>query len=58
MTHRKPGDNDERSSSSLILEQPEDYLSPEQRADAIAGVLASIALDLLRTRHEEHIARL
>jgi hypothetical protein len=38
--------------SEQIPERPEDYLSPEQRLDAIAEILATIALRSLRKHHE------
>ncbi len=37
---------------SPVLERPEDFLSPQQRADAIAEILATIAVRIIRKRHE------
>ncbi|MBV9471127.1 MAG: hypothetical protein JOZ57_17960 [Abitibacteriaceae bacterium] len=36
------------------LERPEDYLSPQQRRDAIADILATIILRHLQKRHDEN----
>ena len=34
------------------LEQPEDFLSPEQRMKAIADVLSTIAIRIVKKRYE------
>lgn len=38
--------------ASQMAERPEDYLSPEQRLEAIAKILATIGLRALRNKHE------
>ena len=40
--------------SGNTLERPEDYLSPEQRRDAIAKLLAEIGLRALKNRNDKH----
>ena len=37
----------------LQADQPEDFLTPQQRAEAIAEILATIALRMLKKRHEQ-----
>jgi hypothetical protein len=34
------------------MERPEDFLSPEQRSNAVAEILATIALRIAKTHHE------
>jgi hypothetical protein len=56
MKHQDASHKNQRdvfSETELFLEQAEDFLSPEQRMQAIAQVLASIALDTIRHNHEE-----
>jgi hypothetical protein len=40
--------------SRLTGEGPTDFLTPEQRLDAVAEILATIALRAIREDHESH----
>jgi|GEM_PF-4951298 len=33
-------------------DKPEDYLTPQQRAEAIAEILSTVAVRIVRNRHE------
>jgi hypothetical protein len=52
MNSRSGSFDSETLDSDLVLEQPEDFLSPEQRMKAVAKVLADIALDAIRKNHD------
>lgn len=46
MNHAEP--------SAIQIDSPEQYLSPEQRLDLVADLLATIALRVLKNRHAQN----